>query len=72
MPQRGSRDCCWYHGGDWHQVNRLAIEALAAGEAAGVSAEDMAGFVDDYAKEAGADRWQRAALHSVFFLPFAI
>ncbi len=72
VPVRGARDCCWYHGGDWHQVNRLAIAGLAKAEAAGITAEDMADFVDEYAKQASADRWEREALDSLFGIGAAI
>ncbi|MFD8597650.1 hypothetical protein ACFV1L_21870 [Kitasatospora sp. NPDC059646] len=72
VPRRDARECCWYHGGDWHAVNEWAIGFLAEGEAAGVAAEDMADFVDERAVAAGASRWQREALESVFALSVAI
>ncbi|GAA4031002.1 hypothetical protein [Streptomyces plumbiresistens] len=26
LPLRGARTCCWYHGGDWHTVNAMALQ----------------------------------------------
>jgi hypothetical protein len=26
FPVHTTRQCCWYHGGDWHQVTRLLVE----------------------------------------------
>ncbi|MFD4535653.1 hypothetical protein ACFWNL_18435 [Kitasatospora sp. NPDC058397] len=72
VPSRRVRDCCWYHGGDWHAVSRMALRFLAEGVEAGVEAEDMAQFVDRRAEEAGADVWQREALDSLFSLGVAI
>jgi hypothetical protein len=72
MPVRGGRGCCWYHRGDWHAVNELALAILAAGVEAGIKAEDMAEFADGRAVEAGASSWQRQALDSLFGLGAAI
>ena len=72
VPLHGTRDCCWYHGGDWHQVSRMAIDVLAEAEAQGVEAADMYVFADEYAVAAGASAWQRSALDSLFSLAVAI
>jgi hypothetical protein len=72
LSPRSSRGCCWYHHGDWHTVSELAVSVLAEGAAAGVAAEDMAGFADARAAAASADGWQRQALDSLFNLGTAI
>jgi len=69
VPTRRTRSCCWYHGGDWHQVNRMAISALAEATRANVAAEDMVDFAQERATAAGADPWQRQALDSLFSDP---
>jgi len=72
VPSRGVRDCCWYHRGNWHTVNQMAIAILAQGTKAAIAAEDMADFADERATAAGADDWQREALLSLFNLAVAI
>ncbi|MQS16434.1 hypothetical protein F7Q99_30630 [Streptomyces kaniharaensis] len=72
VPTRQVHDCCWYHRGDWHTVNRMAIAILAEGTEAGVAADDMADFADERAMKAGADEWQQEALYSLFSLGVAI
>ncbi|MCW6005365.1 hypothetical protein K1W54_12345 [Micromonospora sp. CPCC 205371] len=47
-PRRGGRDCCWYHGGDWHTVARLAIRLAAQARAAGVGFDDTPSYVVDH------------------------
>ncbi|MFD9596789.1 hypothetical protein ACFWA9_29130 [Kitasatospora sp. NPDC059973] len=72
VPSHRVRDCCWYHRGDWHAVNRMALAFLAEGVEAGVAVEDMARFADERSAAAGADKWQRQALDSLFSLAVAI
>jgi hypothetical protein len=72
VPVHGTRDCCWYHGGDWHEVSRMALVVLAEAEAQGVEPGDMYLFADEYAMAADASRWQRQALDSLFSLANAI
>ncbi|MFG2304527.1 hypothetical protein [Actinacidiphila glaucinigra] len=71
-PRRGSRTCCWYHGGDWHQVNAMALEVLAHARAASVSADSMENLALEHAATAGADRWQTQALATLFNTAHAI
>ncbi|GIJ49741.1 hypothetical protein Val02_66270 [Virgisporangium aliadipatigenens] len=65
VPRRGGRDCCWYHGGDWHQVNRLALRLVAQFEAAGVSFEDIPRHVLNHPDAQGLTDWEAEALDSL-------
>lgn len=47
VPRRTGRDCCWYHGGDWHEVSKRAIRLLRQAQRAGVAVDDIAGYVAD-------------------------
>ncbi|WP_230202877.1 hypothetical protein [Parafrankia discariae] len=42
VPRRGARDCCWYHGGDWHTVTAATIRLVRRAERAGVDSDDIA------------------------------
>ncbi|MGP3777131.1 hypothetical protein ACTWJ8_40485 (plasmid) [Streptomyces sp. SDT5-1] len=66
LPRRDVRSCCWYHGGDWHAVNALALEVLRRARAQGVVADDMEDFAAAQAAEAGASMWQTEALSTLF------
>ncbi|MEV6503400.1 hypothetical protein [Streptomyces prunicolor] len=66
FPRHDERSCCWYHSGDWHRVNCLALDALSRARHEGVTAKDMARYADKYAVAAGASDWEREALFSVF------
>ncbi|MFE0461234.1 hypothetical protein ACFW1A_18505 [Kitasatospora sp. NPDC058965] len=72
VPVRGARDCCWYHGGDWHEASRLAIEILTQALRQDIPAEDMVGFADTYALKAGTGQWIREALESLFNVATAV
>ncbi|MFI7027007.1 hypothetical protein ACIBMZ_30310 [Micromonospora sp. NPDC049900] len=65
VPRRGGRDCCWYHGGDWHIVSKLAIRLAAQAKAAGVSFEDTPSYVLDHPDSQGLTEWEREALFSL-------
>jgi len=43
------RSCCWYHGGDWHVVSRLAVDLLKQARRRGVTEDDL---VDDVLRNA--------------------
>jgi hypothetical protein len=58
LPRRGARSCCWYHGGDWHTVNAMALQ--------GVDGDDMEEFAIAHAAVAGATEWQSEALAALF------
>lgn len=66
------RRCCWYHSGDWHRVNDMALTALSRARDEDVKADDMRRYADAYAAVAGASKWERAALYSLYCPPVAI
>ncbi|MFH9967832.1 hypothetical protein ACH4PR_41845 [Streptomyces mirabilis] len=66
------RRCCWYHSGDWHRVNDMALTALSRARDEDVKAEGMTRYADAYAAAAGASKWERAALYSLYCPPVAI
>jgi hypothetical protein len=66
------RSCCWYHSGDWHRVNDMALTVLSRARDEDVKAEDMRRYADAYAAAAGASKWERAALCSLYCPPVAI
>ncbi|MFJ9893457.1 hypothetical protein ACIQPR_08995 [Streptomyces sp. NPDC091280] len=66
------RSCCWYHEGDWHRVNDMALTVLARAREEDVKPEDMKRYADEYAAAAGASKWERAALYSLYCPPVAI
>lgn len=71
-PRRGGTDCCWYHGGDWHEVSAAAIEALSQAHAAGVEDEDLALEALRRAKRTGWDGWRWEALESLLIDPIQV
>jgi hypothetical protein len=71
-PRREALECCWYHGGDWHQVSRVAIGLVRAGQKAGVDAPDLWGWAHDQNLLGGLDRWQTQALESLLGMALAI
>jgi hypothetical protein len=66
LPRRGIRTCCWYHGGDWHTVNAMALQVLERAQAQSVDPDDMEEFANVHAAAAGATRWQTEALATLF------
>jgi len=70
-PRRGGRDCCWYHGGDWHEVSAMATDLLREVRADGDAgdADALAIEVVQRAGRAGWDGWRLEALRSLFFEP---
>jgi hypothetical protein len=66
VPRRGGRDCCWYHGGDWHTVSRVAVLLAGQARAAGVSLDDTASYVRDHSDVRTLTEWERDALLSLF------
>lgn len=65
VPRRGGRDCCWYHGGDWHTVSRLAIRLAEQARAAGVGFDDTPSYVLDHPHAQGLTEWEREAPSSL-------
>ncbi|TLQ39187.1 hypothetical protein [Streptomyces marianii] len=72
LPNRTVRTCCWYHGGDWHKVNALALEALRRSREQAVDPDDMREFAVSHAAAAGATDWETEALATLFCLGDAI
>ncbi|MDN3271463.1 hypothetical protein [Streptomyces sp. MA15] len=66
LPRRGARTCCWYHGGDWHTVNAMALQVLERARAQSVHPDDMEEFATAQAAATGATRWQTEALATLF------
>ncbi|MGW5782037.1 hypothetical protein [Streptomyces sp. NPDC003863] len=66
LPRRGARDCCWYHGGDWHTVNAMALEILERSREQSVDPYDLEQLAVDHAAAAGATEWQTEALATLF------
>ncbi|MEU0820340.1 hypothetical protein [Streptomyces mirabilis] len=64
--RHGGRACCWYHSGDWHRVNDMALAALSRARHEGVKAEDMAQYAGEYAAAAGASEWERTVLWTLY------
>lgn len=71
-PRRGGLDCCWYHGGDWHQASETAIRLVRAAEAAGVTGEDVAEHALAAAEVEGITGWDLEALDSLITTGYAI
>ncbi|MFJ4473133.1 hypothetical protein ACIP2X_37355 [Streptomyces sp. NPDC089424] len=73
VPRRGgARTCCWYHGGDWHRVNAMALQVLHRARAQSVGPDDMEELATAHAAETGATRWENEALASLFSISDAI
>ncbi|GAA3503460.1 hypothetical protein GCM10019016_105700 [Streptomyces prasinosporus] len=68
----GARSCCWYHGGDWHRVNAMALQVLQRARVQSVDPEDMEEFATAHAAEAGATRWDTEAVTALFSIGDAI
>ncbi|MFD9114841.1 hypothetical protein [Streptomyces bottropensis] len=64
--QHGGRSCCWYHSGDWHRVNGMALAALSRAQHEGVKPEDMAQYVREFAAAAGASEWEQSVLWTLY------
>jgi hypothetical protein len=67
-----ARSCCWYHGGDWRTVSRLAVGLLEQARSRGVSEDELVHDVLRRAGELGLDAWQSEALGSLFLDPMMV
>ncbi|MFJ6355163.1 hypothetical protein ACIQKB_37610 [Streptomyces sp. NPDC092046] len=72
LPRRAVRVCCWYHGGDWHRVNTMALQVLRETRAQSIHGRDVKTFAVEYAATAGATDWETEALASLFSISAAI
>ncbi|MEU4814898.1 hypothetical protein AB0G03_04520 [Micromonospora aurantiaca] len=66
-PRRDGRDCCWYHGVDWHRVCALAVRLASEAQRGGTAFEDIPGYVRGRAAGLDLSRWEREALDSLLF-----
>ncbi|MFG3679930.1 hypothetical protein ACGF5H_07470 [Micromonospora chalcea] len=64
-PSRRARDCCWYHGGDWHSVSKLAIRLVSQAQRRGIPHDDIPDYVHGQATLMPLDTWERQALLSL-------
>ncbi|MEV6535847.1 hypothetical protein AB0M86_40795 [Streptomyces sp. NPDC051639] len=71
-PRREPRECCWYHGGDWHAVSAMALDVLKRARTEGIAAEDMEEYALAHAAAAGTGLWQSEALATLFSVADAI
>jgi hypothetical protein len=62
VPRHRARECCWYHGGDWHRVCAIAIRLVRQAQRAGVAAHDVRDFVHEAAQAEGLSGWELDAL----------
>ena len=69
VPRRGGRDCCWYHGGDWQTVTRLAIYLTAQATTNGLAFADTAAHVLAHPDTQHLTGWEREALNSLLTDP---
>jgi hypothetical protein len=65
VPRLKARGCCWYHGGNWHLVNRLAIRLTAQAQAAGVSFDDTPSYVLRHPDVQSLTGWEAEALEAL-------
>ncbi|MGW7521603.1 hypothetical protein ACWGJ2_39165 [Streptomyces sp. NPDC054796] len=72
LPDHEDRSCCWYHGGDWHTVNAMALKVLERARAQSVDPDDMEEFATAYAAGASATQWESEALATLFSIGDAI
>ncbi|MGK3208467.1 ParB/Srx family N-terminal domain-containing protein [Amycolatopsis sp. MEPSY49] len=69
----GVRNCCWYHGGDWHAVIRTAVRLIAQAKATGVEHNyQLCREVHDAARADGMGGWPLQALTSLVKNPILI
>ncbi|WP_127509311.1 hypothetical protein [Actinoplanes solisilvae] len=65
VPRRGGRGCCWYHGGDWHVVSRVALRLTEKAHAAGVAFAGTVSYVMAQPDATALTGWEREALSSL-------
>ncbi|MFF8601757.1 hypothetical protein ACF065_27050 [Streptomyces sp. NPDC015232] len=72
LPRRAARTCCWYHSGDWHRVNAMALEVLKLARVQSVDPDDMEEFATGHGAAVCATRWETEALATLFSIGDAI
>lgn len=72
-PRRGGQDCCWYHGGDWHEVSAMALAGVRRAGADGLREQvEVAVRVTEQAEHAGWTGWRMQALRSLVLDPIQV
>ncbi|WP_424532526.1 hypothetical protein ACOZ38_19860 [Sphaerisporangium viridialbum] len=71
-PRTIVRDCCWYHGGNWHRASATAIRLVRRAERDGVPVDDIHQSVIDAAEAEGMSQWEVDAVASLAGLADAI
>jgi hypothetical protein len=69
IPHAAARDCCWYHGGDWHQVCKTATRLTRKARRQGIPGADITRFVQSQPEAQAMSQWDREALFSLFTAP---
>lgn len=65
IARRGARTCCWYHGGDWHVVSRVAVRLTAQARTSGVAFDETVGYVLSQPAARALTGWEQQALYSL-------
>ncbi|MDH2426441.1 hypothetical protein [Sphaerisporangium sp. TRM90804] len=71
-PRTIVRDCCWYHGGNWHRAAAAVIRLVRRAQRDGVAVEDVHQAVLDAAEGEGMSEWEVDAVASLASLADAI
>jgi hypothetical protein len=65
VPRRTGQGCCWYHTGDWHKVNEVAIRLVRQAQCEGVAGREIRHHVLDVAAIEDMTDWERGALSTL-------
>lgn len=69
VPRRYGQTCCWYHGGDWHEVSRIALHLLRQARAVEPDPDDLPFAALSLAQARGISGWPAEALESLLLDP---
>ena len=62
IPRRATRDCCYYHRVDWHQVNAAAIRATRQARREGLAGQPLGRRAVEVAQDQDLPPLEKAAL----------
>jgi hypothetical protein len=65
LPRRGGRDCCWYHGGDWHRVSDIAIRLIEQAARDQIPRQEVPDWTCRQARAGQLSGWELEALNSL-------
>ncbi len=68
----GAAHCCWYHGGNWHEVCRQGLVLLHQAHTENIPDEEIPRYIVDQAEITGLRGWALQALESLVFDPIAM